>query len=236
MSVNEWQAEKAGQYLVVYLKDEAKVFYHQQDELVKKSFSALSKVLIERYEGGLALLKYKKNFNSCTRNDGEALHSNLSALRLAYARAYVPPPVDPLPGEPSNEQKAKRKEQEAALAFYNKRKDDNILCQFINGLKPDLREILICQDDLLKTPVEKIVKRIANLEQERESCTQQVRATKQQQVANIDEMVDRVVDQKLKELLKPSELPITAAVQRGGKRNFQRTGPKPTDVCRVCNG
>ena len=26
--VNEWQAEKAGQYLVVYLKDEAKAFYH----------------------------------------------------------------------------------------------------------------------------------------------------------------------------------------------------------------
>ena len=48
----------------MYLKDEAKAFYHQ-DELVKKSISALSKVLIERYTlGGLALLKYKKTFNS----------------------------------------------------------------------------------------------------------------------------------------------------------------------------
>ena len=75
---------------------------------------------------------------------------------------------------------------------------------------------MICQDDLLKTQVETIVKRIANLEQERESCTQQMRATKEQQVANIDEMADRVVDQKLKELLKPSELPITAEVRRGG--------------------
>ena len=95
---------------------------------------------------------------------------------------------------------------------------------------------MIRQDDLLKTQVETIVKRIANLEQERESCTQQVRATKEQQVANIDEMADRVVDQKLKKLLKSSELPITAEVRRGGKRNFQRRGPKPTDVCRVCNG
>ena len=211
VSVNEWQDEKAGQYLAVYLIDEAKAFYHQQDESVKKSFSALSKVLIERYEGGLALLKYKKNFNSCARNDGEALHSYLSTLLLAYARAYVPPPLDPLP---SSEQKTKRKEQEAALAFYNKRKDEDILCQFINGPKPDLREVLIRQDNLLKTHVETIVKRLANLEKERESCTQQVRVTKEQQVANIDEMVDRVVDQKLKELLKPSELPITTAVRR----------------------
>ena len=123
----------------------------------------------------------------------------------------MPPPLDPLP---SREQKTKRKEQEAALAFYNKRKDEDILCQFINGLKPDLREGLIRQDNLLKTHVETIVKRLANLEKERESCTQQVRVTKEQQVANIDEMVDRVVDQKLKELLKPSELPITTAVRR----------------------
>ncbi len=87
----------------------------------------------------------------------------------------------------------------------------------------------------MKTPVETIVKRIANLEQERESSTQQVRAAKEQDLENIDEMVDRVVNQKLKELLKPSELPISAAVKRGGKRNFQIRGPKPTDVCRVCN-
>ena len=79
-----------------------------------------------------------------------------------------------------------------------------------------MREILICQDDLLKTPVETIVKRIANLEQERESSTQQVRAAKEQDLENIDEMVDRVVNQKLKELLKPSELPISAAVKLRG--------------------
>jgi len=38
--------------------------------------------------------------------------------------------------------------------------------QFVNGLKKDQREILIRQDDLLKTPVETIVKRIATLEEE----------------------------------------------------------------------
>ena len=93
VSVNAWQNKKAGQYLAVYLKDEAKAFYHQQDESVKKSFNALSKVLIET--GGLALSKYKKDFNRHARNDGETLHSYLSALRLAYARAYLPPPVNP---------------------------------------------------------------------------------------------------------------------------------------------
>lgn len=38
-----------------------------------------------------------------------------------------------------------------------------MLCQFVNGLKKEQREILIRQDDLLRTPV---VKRIATLDGE----------------------------------------------------------------------
>ena len=64
VTVNKWMDEKAGQYLAVYLKDDAKAFYHQQSEAVRKSFSELSKALKLRYEGGLALLKYKRDFNS----------------------------------------------------------------------------------------------------------------------------------------------------------------------------
>ena len=56
VTVNEWTDEKAGQYLAMYLKDDAKAFYHQQSKAVRKSFSELSKALMQRYEGGLALL------------------------------------------------------------------------------------------------------------------------------------------------------------------------------------
>jgi hypothetical protein len=36
--VNEWSDVKAGQYLAVFLKDDAKAFYHQQSHMVKKSY------------------------------------------------------------------------------------------------------------------------------------------------------------------------------------------------------
>ncbi len=104
--LNEWLDEKAGKYLAMYLKDEAKSFYHQQEEDVRKSYKRLSKALTDRYEGGLALLKYKKEFNGRVRKDGEALHSYLSALCLAYNRAYRPPPVDPLPTEATAEKES----------------------------------------------------------------------------------------------------------------------------------
>lgn len=73
VAVNEWTDEKAGQYLAVYLKDDAKAFYRQQSETVMKSFSQLSKALKQRHEEGLALLKYKRDFNSRSRNEGEPL-------------------------------------------------------------------------------------------------------------------------------------------------------------------
>ena len=122
VAVNEWSDEKAGQYLAVFLKDDAKAFFHQQSETVKKSFSELSEALKQRYEGGLALLKYKRDFNSRSRKDGEPLHSYLADLRMAYDRAYAPPVVDELPDSPSAAQKKKNNEQISALAFYESRK------------------------------------------------------------------------------------------------------------------
>jgi hypothetical protein len=88
VTVNEWSDEKAGQFLAVFLTDDAKDFYYQQQESVRKSYKELSGALKERYEGGLALLKYKKVFNGRCRKSGETLHSYLSELRLAYERAY----------------------------------------------------------------------------------------------------------------------------------------------------
>ena len=42
----------------------------------------------------MALLKYKRDFNSRIRIDGEPLHSYLADLQMAYDRAYAPPTVD----------------------------------------------------------------------------------------------------------------------------------------------
>ena len=57
------------------------------------------------------------------------------------------------------------------------------------------------------------------------------------QVSEIEEIINRTLDQKLAQLGRGSEGPLSAAVRRGGKRTGrQRPGPKPTDVCRVCNG
>ena len=105
VAVNEWSDEKAGQYLAVFLKDDAKAFYHQQSETVRRSYKELSGALKERYEGGLALLKYKKVFNMRCRMDGETLQSYLSALRLSYEGVYSPPKVEVLPEDASTDQK-----------------------------------------------------------------------------------------------------------------------------------
>lgn len=247
VAVNEWSNEKAGQFLAVFLKDDAKAFYHQQAEVVKKSYSELCKALKDRYEGGLALLKYKKDFNSRARKDGETLHSYLSDLRLAYERAYSAPVVEAIESTASAAEKKKHAEQEGALAFYNQRKDEDILCQFINGLRKDLREVLIRQDDLLQTSVEVIVKRVSTLEEERDGI-QKIRSVQYpeeppsnsagpgSELGEIDRLVKQRVQEKLDELAKANQTPV-AAVKKGGKRfGKQRAGPKPTDVCRGCNG
>ena len=96
------------------------------------------------------------------------MHSYLSELRLAYERAYSSPTVDPLPEGASAEVKNERFKQEGALAFYNKRKNEDVLCQFINCLDKDLKEVLIRQDDLLERPVETILKRISTRKRNRE--------------------------------------------------------------------
>ena len=85
---------------------------------------------------------------------------------MAYDRAYFPPVVDQLPESPSAAQKKKYNEQLGALSYYEARKAEDVLCQSVNGLRRELREILIRQDHLLKTPVETVVKRIATLEEE----------------------------------------------------------------------
>ena len=106
---------------------------------------------------------------------------------------------------------------------------------------------MIRQDDLFKTPVETVVKRIATLEEEScgvlkvssvsESSVGKNPAGATKQVSEIEEIINRTLEQKLGQLGRGSEGPSSAAVRRGGKQTSrQRPGPKPTDVCTVCNG
>jgi vacuolar-type H+-ATPase subunit I/STV1 len=71
-----------------------------------------------------------------------------------------------LPADANADQKTEHAQQEGALVFYNRRKDEDILCQFVNGLAKELREVLIRQDDLLKKSVESVLKQISTLEEE----------------------------------------------------------------------
>lgn len=57
--------------------------------------------------------------------------------------------VDELPEGASAAQKKKNYEQIGALAYYEARKAEDVSCQFVDGLKKDLREILIRQERLL---------------------------------------------------------------------------------------
>jgi hypothetical protein len=246
VAVNEWSDVKAGQYLAVFLKDDAKAFYHQQSDTVRKSYKELSRAFKERYEGGLALLKYKKEFNARNGKDGETLHSYLSDLRLSYERAYSPPTVDPLPADANADQKIEHAQQEGALVFYNRRKD-GILCQFVNGLGKELREVLIREDGLLKKSVENVLKQISTLEEE-QGVTRKVSAA--QRAGKLDSHVDGAqnveevahqqpsLENKLDEILKNQRTFQAAAVKKGGKRfpGKQRPVPKPSDICRACNG
>ena len=113
-------------------------------------------------------------------------------------------------------------------------------------VKKDLRELLIRQDDLLKTPVETVVKRIATLEEESGGMLKVASVSEPsgkvnptgavKQVTEIEEMVNKTVELKLEEF-RSSQGPLSAAVRRGGRwTGRQRPGRKPTDVCRACNG
>ena len=150
----------------------------------------------------------------------------------------LPRLIDPLPEGTSVEVKNERFKQEGALAFYNKGKNEDVLCQFINGLDKDLKEVLIRQDDLLERPVESILKQISTLEEE-QGVTKKVSAAmempvyKSKEHGDLEDIVQRTVEQKVEEMFK-----MAGVVKKGGKRmgGRVRPGPKPTDICRACKG
>ena len=167
-------------------------------------------------------------------------------MRLSYEWAYIPPKVDPLLAEANANQKEEHARQEGALVFYNKRRDEDILCQFVNGLGRELREVLIRQDDLLKKTVKTVLTQISTLEEEQE-VTKRVSAAQRTEISSnlIDDVVNPNMEDmrpslksKLDEILKNQRTMQAAAVKKGGKRfaGRQRPSPKPSDICRACNG
>ena len=87
------------------------------------------------------------------------------------------------------------------LVFYNQRRDEDILCQFVNGLGRELREVLIRQDDLLKKPVETVLTQISILEEEQE-VTKRVSAA--QRTERSSTLVDNAVNPNMVEDVQPS--------------------------------
>lgn len=140
---------------------------------------------------------------------------------MDYCRACAPPVVDELADSSSATLKTRNNEQIDALAFYKSRKAEDVLCQFVYWLKKDLRELLSRQNDLLKTPVETIVKRIATLEEERGGVLKVAPVSEQsgkvnptgadKHVSEIEEIVNKTVEL---EEFRGSQGPLSAAARR----------------------
>ncbi|CAB4012833.1 Hypothetical predicted protein, partial [Paramuricea clavata] len=86
------------------------------------------------------------------------------------------------------------------MAFYNKRKNEDVLCQFINGLNKDLKEVLIRQDDLLERSVESILKQISTLEEQgvtkKVSAAMEIPVYKSKEHGDLEDILQRTVEQK----------------------------------------
>ena len=106
--------------------------------------------------------------------------------------------------------------------------------------------MLIRQDDLLKKPVERVLKQISTLEDE-QGLTRKISAARGAAKAGIPvegKQEDKIINQqsnlehKVDEILKNQCTFQAAAVRKRGRRvgRKQRPGPKPSDICRGCNG
>ena len=95
--------------------------------------------------------------------------------------------------------------------------------------------------------METVLIQISTLEKEQE-VTKRVSAAQRTEISsnliddavnpNMEEDVRPSQENKLDEILKNQHTLQAAAVKKGGKRfaGRQRPGPKPSDICRACNG
>jgi len=164
VELNEWN-----EYLAVHLTDDAKAFLHeliQRDATATNSYKALKQHLLSRYEGGLATLRYTREWQQRVKRGDESLHQFLTDLRLKYERAFPSPPV--LPPQPDaisdlSEEDNQRltallrhEKQAGRLEEYQERREMSLKVQLINGLPLNLREVLVSDDGLLSKPLSRL--------------------------------------------------------------------------------
>ena len=223
VELNEWNDAKATKYLVVHLTEDAKVFLHeliQRDATVTNSYKSLKQRLLSRYEGGLATLRYTREWQQRVKRGDESLHQFLTDLCLKYERAFPPPPVLPPRPEAINELSEEdnqrltallaHEKQAGRLEEYQERREMSLKTQLINGLPLKLRGVLVTDDGLLGKPLEQIVKRVASIEAEKGGRVQLTAAmTGMAEMTQVDAVTTK-------------------------NKKWRRAKPKSDDICRKC--
>jgi len=223
VELNEWNDARAAKYLAVHLTDDAKAFLHeliQRDATATNSYKALKQHLLSRYEGGLATLRYTREWQQRVKRGDESLHQFLTDLRLKYERAFPSPPV--LPPQPDAISDLSEEDNQRLTALlrhekqagrpeeYQERREMSLKVQLINGLPLNLREVLVSDDGLLSKPLEQVVKRVASIEAEKGGRVQLTAAmTGVTETSQVDA--------------------VTAE-----SKKWRRAKPKADDICQKC--
>lgn len=242
IEVNGWADEAAGKYLTISLEGDAQAFLFELPEDCRKSYQSLSKKLIQRYEGGLAVLKYIRDWQQRTRKKGEPLNTYLTDLRVMYDRAFPMLKVEDLGDEDKNKIRL-----DGARAAYDVSKEFAIKAQFINGLEPNVRDVLVCDEDIMDKTMDQVIRRVAGLETERNTpavVQKPVVAASTVGLADNDTPSDVTEIQRiiLEEVEKSLALVQGTWIPRGrgrGRGRYPRrrgSGPKPSDICHKCGG
>lgn len=122
--------------------------------------------------------------------------------------------------------KGKTTNKSALLPRIMRHERQRFLCQFVNELTKDHRGILTRQDDVMVTPVEIVVKGLSTrggvgvvkVTSSSESSGGDNPTGGRNQLGEIEDIVNRKVEQKLAKFSRSSRGPLSAAVRRGGKR------------------
>lgn len=243
IDLNGWNDESAGKFLTIALEGDAQAFLFElpdDEKNYRKSFKALSEQLIQRYEGGLAVLKYIRDWQQRTRKKGEPLNTYLTELRVMYDRAF---PIQKVNDLADNDQNKIR--LAGAVASYEAGKEFAIKAQFINGLDPGVRDVLVCDEDILAKPMDQVLRRVAGLEAERHTPSPRpvvaAVAGDSDSSVEVQPAIQRIIQQEVEKSLALVQGTSATWPYRGrarGRGRFQRRrgGPRPTDICHKCGG
>lgn len=239
IDLNGWDDEKAGRFLTIALDGDAQAFLFElpdDDNNYRKSFKALSDKLIQRYEGGLAVLKYMRDWQQRSRRKGEPLNTYLTDLRVMYDRAFPMQKIPDIADEDKNKIRLA-----GAMAIYEASKEFAIKAQFVNGLDPSVRDVLVCDEEIMAKPMDQVLRRVAGLETERSTPAQRpviaAVAGKAESPDDVSSDIHRMVQEELEKSLALVQGTWISRGRGRGRGRFQgRRGPKPSDICRKCGG